>query len=226
MGWAVLAALALIAAAALWFGGFPRRLWTIPATALTLGAAGYAWQGSPGLAGHSVTTAKQSVETDQDMIDMRDAMFGRFDMAYRYLGAADAMTRIGSHRNTVKLLQSGVAQAPKSPVLWTWLGIAIADSDGGLVTPASKYAFDQAMLVAPDHPGPPYFYGLALVRSGQIVAARPWWVRAVELTPEGTSYRPDLVAQLGRMDGFLRDQGVAVPAGPEPSPSPTPAATP
>ncbi len=42
--------------------GFPRRLWMVAATALMLGAAGYALQGNPGLAGHPVTTAEVPVD--------------------------------------------------------------------------------------------------------------------------------------------------------------------
>ena len=45
MGWLMLALVAVAAGLLLALTGYPRRLWTIAATALTLGATGYAWQG-------------------------------------------------------------------------------------------------------------------------------------------------------------------------------------
>ncbi|MEI9852508.1 MAG: cytochrome c biogenesis factor-like protein [Sphingomonas sp.] len=207
MGWAMLAGFALVTAVALWLGGFPRRLWTIPATALTLGAAGYAWQGSPELAGHPVTTVEEKGQVDPGLVELREAMFGRFNYTSRYFGAADAMTRIGARGTAVRVMLGAVHDVPQSAALWTGLGMALADNDNGMVSPSAKYAFDKAMELSPEHPGPPFFLGMAYVRSGQFAAARPLWVRAVELAPAGASYRAELEAQLTRLEQFVAERG-------------------
>ena len=103
MGWIVLIAIAAAAAALLWITGFPRRLWTVPATALMLGAAGYAWQGSPGTIGAPVAAKEQKGEVDPNLVALREMLFGRFNLEFAYFIAADAMTRSGD---------------PKAAVIW------------------------------------------------------------------------------------------------------------
>ncbi|MCW3835547.1 tetratricopeptide repeat protein [Sphingomonas canadensis] len=224
MGWAMLLGLAVLAFAGLWFGGFPRRLWTIPATALTLGAAGYAWQGSPDQPGHPVAAVERKGEIDPGLIEIRETMFGRYNTAYSYFGMADAMTRIGARDSAVRAMLGAVQKEPKNAGLWTWLGVTLAEHDGGMVSPASAYAFRRAMELAPDHPGPPFFMGLAQVKSGQFAAARPLWERAVALSPADASYRSLLEAQLARLDEVLAaGAGQGAPAGPPEPAAPEPA---
>ena len=55
MGYFWLAAIGVGAFALLAVLKVNRVLWTMVAAALMLGAAGYAWQGQPGLAGHEVS---------------------------------------------------------------------------------------------------------------------------------------------------------------------------
>jgi tetratricopeptide (TPR) repeat protein len=215
-GWLMLIAFAALAAALLAALRFPKRLWTVAATALTLGAAGYAWQGKPDLPGHPVSTEKAGAEVDPDLIAMREAIFGRFNLEYSYFQQSDAMARLGEPELAAKAMIGAVAKVPDDAALWTWLGMTLADSDKGLVTPASQLAFEKAIALGPKHPGPLYFYGLALARSGKTAEGRALWVRAIALTPEKMAYRADLVAQLERLDAFIAAQGGAVPVEPAP----------
>lgn len=203
MGWVMLLAIALGAALLLWLTGFPRKLWTVAATALTLGAAGYAWQGSPGLGGHPVTAVKKTNEIDPEVIAIRDAMFGRFNFTWGSFMRADAMTRAGAPDTAVRAMILTTRQASGDAGAWTWLGIKLAENDGNQVSPAAKFAFDRALQLAPQHPGPPFFYGLALIREGRFDEARPLWAKAAELTPEKASYRPALLVRLFLLDQFL-----------------------
>lgn len=212
MGWVMLIGLAVLAGLLLWAIGFPRRLWTIPATALTLGAAGYAWQGSPDVAGTSVAQKEERVEIDPEIVALRDALFGRFNFAWTHFMRSDAMTRIGARSTAVRAMLLAVQQGPRDPAVWTGLGMAFADHDGGLVSPASRFAFDRAMAVHPTHPGPPFFLGLAYVRAGQLAEARTYWARAVELAPAEASYREALVMQLERLDRVIAMQAGQVQA--------------
>jgi cytochrome c-type biogenesis protein CcmH len=212
MGWAMLLAFALFTAALLALLRFPRQLWMVAATALTLGAAGYAWQGSPDLAGNPMVHAEKKGTVDAGLVEMREALFGRFNSSYAYFAIADAMTRDGSPENAAKAMLGAVKALPKDAALWTGLGTAMADRDGGLVTPAARLAFDRAIALAPQHPGPYYFLGVALIKGGQPAEARQYWAKAVQLAPPLQPYHDPMVAQLRQLDAFLASNGVAPPA--------------
>ncbi len=71
------------------------------------------------------------------------------------------------------------------------------------------------MALAPTHPGPPYFFGLTLARSGAYAETRALWVKAVALTPEKGTHREVLSEQLRRLDEFIgQGAGEAVPQQP------------
>jgi cytochrome c-type biogenesis protein CcmH len=204
MGWIVLLAIALLTGAVLIAIRFPMRLWTVGATALTLGAAGYAWQGSPGLAGHPVAAVEKSGEVDPGEVLLRDAMFGQFNHEWNTFNQADAMIRGGKPGYAVTIMRAAVIKTPDNAALWVGLGNTLSVHDRG-VSPAARFSFDKAMALAPRHPAPPYFLGLAYIRMGQLAEARPYWVKAVELTPETISYREVLVAQLDLLDRRLAE---------------------
>lgn len=226
MGWLMFLGVALVAAVLLWCTRFPRKLWTIPATALMLGAAGYAWQGSPGLPGHPVAADEKAGDVDADMVALRDALFGRFNFDFAYFTAADAMTRAGSPRGAVNVMIGAVRKAPKDAPLWAVLGLKLAEHDGNQISPAARFAFERGIALWPQHPGMHFFYGLAYVREGKFEEARPYWAKAVELTPAKASYRNELLVRLFLLDRLLearaaQERGEAVPA-PTPTPTPTP----
>lgn len=207
MGWVWLLVLALASGLLLWRSGYPRGLWTVAATALMLGAAGYAWQGSPGMAGHPVAAEAKTGEVDPELVALREAMFGRFDFAFSYFVAADAMTRTGSPGSAAAVMIGGVRKAPQDGALWTGLGLKLAEHDGNQVSPASRFAFERAMALMPQHPGPYFFYGLAEIREGRFAEARPLWAKAVALAPATASYRGELLVRLMLLDRFLAAQG-------------------
>ena len=228
MGWTMLLIVGVLTALVLVAIRFPMRLWTIAATALTLGATGYAWQGSPGLAGHPVAQADKKGEVDPVEVLLREAMFGRFNLNWGYFNMADAMTRDGSPDLAVVAMQGGTLKAPGDAAIWTGLGSKLAEHDRG-VSPASLFAFNRAIELSPRHPGPPFFLGLAYVRAGQLAEARPYWARAVSLAPEEAGYREVLVAQLDWLDRRLAEaaarqrEALGVAPTPEATHTPTPA---
>jgi tetratricopeptide (TPR) repeat protein len=201
----MLAGMAALTGALLWLIGFPRRLWTVAATALTLGATGYAWQGSPGLAGHPVSQEGAKVDIAPDLIELRDAMFGRFGFEQGNFMRADAMTRAGAPRTAVFVMQDAVIKAPNNVAAWTGLGTTLSEHDKG-VSPAARFAFDRAIALSPKHPGPPFFLGLAYIRAGQFAEARRYWALAAQLAPETAPYREELIIRLGLLDRFIQEQ--------------------
>lgn len=212
MGWVMLVLVALAAGGLLVLIGYPKRLWTVAATALTLGATGYAWQGHPAVAGHSVEAHDEKVDVPEEIVKVRDAMFGQFGFDWTHFMQADAMIRSGSPSAAVKVMQDGVFRAPNDAAMWTGLGTALADHDKG-VSPASRFAFDKAMALWPKHPGPPFFLGLALARSGQLAEGRTYIARAAALTPATVSYKADMVMWLDLIDGSIARQSQAAPQG-------------
>jgi len=203
MGWIALGLVAVAAAAALWLLGVARPLWSFIGAGLMLGATGYAVQGRPDLPGHPVAAFARPIALDQGLIELRGDMLGRYTGEAAYFTLADALTRAGNPQAAVRILLGGVAYAPKSYVLWTWLGMAYAQHDGGAVSPAARLAFEQAMRLAPRHPAPPFFLGVALIQSGDFAGARPYWARALALTPTGLSYRPAIAERLAILDKYL-----------------------
>lgn len=203
MGWVALVLLVGLAIGVALAAGLPRALVSLMGAALALGAAGYALQGRPGLAGAPVLVAdRQTTPMDPAMVELRTKMFGRFNAAQPFFYAADALGRGGSFRSAITLLQGGVNAQPANAALWTGLGTAYAEHDRS-VSPAARLAFARALQVAPKHPGPPFFLGLALVRSGQFREAQRWWNRAYALTPDRMGFKADINARLAVLEAFL-----------------------
>jgi tetratricopeptide (TPR) repeat protein len=214
MGWLVFGGFALLAAALLLIIRFPKRFWTVPAMAVMLAGAGYAWQGQPGLPDHPVEGVASVRPLDPDLIAAREGLFGRFNFDYSYFMAADAMTRAGAPQLAANVMLGAVRKAPNDLGLWSGLGLALAEHDGDQLSPAARYAFDKAETLAPNHPGPPFYHGIALARAGDLEAARQAWGKALRLVPPGASYRDDMVGVMLKLDPALAAvaQGAQPPA--------------
>jgi cytochrome c-type biogenesis protein CcmH len=202
-GWLVLGGFALLAVALLLLIRFPRRYWTVPAMAVMLAGAGYAWQGQPGLPDHPVEGVASVRPLDPDLIAAREGLFGRFNFDYSYFMAADAMTRAGAPQLAATVMLGAVRKAPIDAGLWAGLGLALTEHDGDQLSPAARYAFDKAETLAPNHPGPPFYRGIALSRSGDSDAARRAWGKALRLLPPDAAVRNDMVSVMLKLDPDL-----------------------
>ncbi len=203
MGWIMLAIIGGAAAVLLWRLGVPRILWTTAAAALMLGAVGYTLQGSPNRAASPAKPKIDSAELAADVQALRGAMFSRFTADAAYQTAADAMIRAGEKGSAVKVTLGGIDHYPRSIQLWTQLGSVLVTHDGDNMSPAALFAFRRAIQLNPRHPGPPFFLGLGYVQSGRLAEARPWWARALALTPANASYRGEIAERLMLLDQFL-----------------------
>jgi len=195
MGWIALAWIGAAAAALLWLLGLPRSLWSFAGAALMLGAAGYALQARPELPGAPVAPAKMAQADDPGQTkvrELRGEMFGRFTSIDGFFFPADALVRGGDPDKAAKVMLGGVRSSPQDASLWTWLGMTLVEADGGTMSPAAGLAFRRAVTLAPKHPGPAFFYGLAQARAGQLEPALAWLRKARELTPATATYRDDV----------------------------------
>ncbi|MDQ2878833.1 MAG: hypothetical protein M3R41_07140 [Pseudomonadota bacterium] len=203
MGWVSLALIGVMAAAVLALLGVPRPLWSFAGAALMVGATGYAVQGSPALPGHPVTAGTAAIAVDPGLIALRARMFGDFTAENAFLLGSDAFMRGGDTQGGVDYVLAGLKLSPQSAMLWTGLGTAMAQHDGNTMSPAALFAFRRAITLAPRHPGPYFFLGIAQVRAGAFPQARGAWMRALALTPPGTSYRGEIVGRLVLLDRYL-----------------------
>lgn len=203
MGWVSLAALAAMAAGALMLLRIPRLLWSISGAALMLGAAGYAVQGNPALSVQPAQPSRDFRDAGEVLVDLRTDMFGRYGADSAYLTAADALSRGGSHRYEVEAILGGIRAAPRSVQLWTALGDALARHDADQLSPAARFAFDQARRLDPRHPGPLFFLGMAQLRSENFAGARDSWRKALVRTAASAPYRGEIAERLAVLDQLL-----------------------
>ncbi|MDH7972265.1 hypothetical protein QH494_08725 [Sphingomonas sp. AR_OL41] len=215
MGWLALALIGIAAAGALRLIGVGRDMFWFVGAALMLGATGYALQGSPSVPSHPVTANATPIEVDSGLVALRGKMFGIATGEAAFMGTSDALIRGGDLRSASSLILSGIHQSPRSAMLWTGLGTVLAQHDGDTMSPAALFAFRRAVALAPDHPGPPFYLGVAFIRAQQLPAARAAWARALQLTPPTADYHAELAERLALLDRFLAENAGA-PGAPAP----------
>ena len=201
MGWLTLLALAAGSLGILWMLGVRDGLLTASAAALLLGSAGYAFQGRPDLPASPASGS--GAHEFLPLTDARHAFFGSFTPAETWLRMSEALARDGQSEDAVNILQNAVRRYPGDAQLWIGLGNALVDHARGL-TPPAELAYQRAAQLAPGHPGAPFFYGLALARSGDKEGAIAAWNEILKNAPANASWRP------------LVEQGVATLSRPSP----------
>lgn len=200
MGWLIVLGLVIVVGAMLWrWGKLPRSAFEPVAAALLLGLAGYALQGKPEVPGKPVQPRAEGAKFDEKQAETRAQMGQRFGSGPNWLVAADGAMRAGLPQAAVTYIKSGLKENPRDPDLWVGLGNALIVHNGGMVSPAATYAFQRAADIAPEHPGPPFFMGLALAQSGQFPQARAIWSELLARTPAEAPWRADLEARLAQL---------------------------
>ena len=183
----MLAALALAALGLLWLLGVRGGMVTLAAAALALGCAGYAVQGRPGLAGSPNRVAARAPPLP--LTAARKAMMGQFTAADTWMTISDSYARRGKSQDAAGIMRSAIRARPNDYALWVGLGNALADHARTL-TPAARFAFARANALAPGHPAPRFFLGLALARSGDPGQALALWREVLAEAPADASWRP------------------------------------
>lgn len=190
-GWWMTALLAVAILAGLWrFSRFDRTMLQLVAAALMLGMAGYAWQGRPGLAGRPMPPPARQALPDSEFTKARGVMLGRFDDAARWLTIAEVYQRSGDTQSAAGVIGAGLRAHPDDAELWVGLGNALVLHGGGMMNPAAELAFQRAARLAPDHPGPKFFYGLALAQGGRFDQAERIWRNLLAAAPADVEWRP------------------------------------
>lgn len=187
-GFMILLALVAAVGGGLWWLGHLRgAALQLGLAALMVGSAGYALQGRPGLPG--VPREGQGRRPPLPLTEPRQAMLGRFNQSDRWITIAEGFASRGETADAVGVIRAGIRAHPRDAALWTGLGNALVDH-AGMMSPAATLAYQRAQRLAPRHPAPLFFHGLALARTGERDQALRLWREALAKTPEGASYRP------------------------------------
>lgn len=185
-----LASLALIVAATLaglWLLKLRGPVLTLAAAALMIGAAGYALHGRPSLEGAPDTAVTRPPSIP--LTKARKALMGQFTAADTWMTISESYAARGQTKDAVGVMNSAIRARPTDFAMWVGLGNALADH-ARLLTPAATFAFERAAELAPGHPAPPFFLGLAEARSGKADAAAARWKAILAAAPAEASWRP------------------------------------
>lgn len=187
MGWLILLLLVAASVGLLWLLRLRGGLLTGSVAALLLGASGYALQGRPSAPGEPAQAGEGHAVLP--LTEARHAFFGYFTPAESWLRISEALARDGKSEDSVGVLQNAVKRYPGDPQLWIGLGNALVDHARG-ITPPAELAYKRAAQLLPGHPAAPFFYGLALARSGDRAAAIQMWQEILKTAPKDAEWRP------------------------------------
>jgi cytochrome c-type biogenesis protein CcmH len=210
--WAILlglAAMGLVLLLMRMMGG-ARIGWEAIGTALLLGIAGYGLQASPDLPGAPKRAVERIAGDPQAIVAERKALDGNSATpGNNWVVVSDAFARQGQFADAAGVLLGAVESNPKDADAWLALGNALVGHAEGALSPAALYAYRTAAQAAPDHPGPPFFLGLAMAQSGRFAEARALWADVLERSPADAPWRTDLQERLARLDALILRQGQA-----------------
>ena len=187
----------------------PRKGWEAIGAVLALGTAGFVSQASLALPGAPKEPQQQVDKSGAALIEARRELASENAMPNqpnRWMVIADALSRNGQFGDAAGVVLGAVEKDPKNADAWLSLGNnLVAHADGNL-TPAAQYAYRRAAIADPQHPGPPFFLGLALAGSGKLAEGRALWADLLARTPADAPYRSDLAERLQRLDAFIAAQ--------------------
>lgn len=184
------------------------------AVALAAGFGGYAAVGSPGLPARPAPVVDPNPDLTPEAETASKALLDNFSDVRAWLTLSDALIRAGRTETAINALESGLEAIPGNSDLWVQLGVALVAHANGEVVPAARLAFDRAARLAPDHPAPSYFLGLAWLQSGESERALKVWGELKARSQPGAPWIPMLdrqvaTARMMQAMTFAQAQGAA-----------------
>jgi cytochrome c-type biogenesis protein CcmH len=136
---------------------------------------------------------------------------------------ADADRRRGDPHAAAARLGEAVRNNPRNAALWTAYGYALIAAGGDQPGPAAQLAFERAARLAPDDPGPRFFYALALTRMPRPEAyqqAFNEWGALLPSVPQGSLYRAAIAERIEAIEEAMATRTRIRPAPPPQAPAP------
>lgn len=208
MTWLFVILLALAAFAALaWLLRAPRAGWEAIGAALLVGIAGFAWQARPAQPGAPKPAAQSVRASGAAAVEARKALGdATVPAGDRWTMVADAFARNGQFAEAAGVVLGAVQQNPGNADAWLALANNLVAHAEGNLTPAALHAYRRAAEADPQHPGPPFFMGLALAQSGRLAEGREVWAQLLARSPKDAPWRADLARRLADLDAFIARQ--------------------
>lgn len=188
----------------------PRKGWEPIAAFLVLGLAGFAIQASPGQPGAPKEAEQRTDKSGAALVEARRQLASETAMPNQpnqWMVIADALSRNGQFGDAAGVVLGAVDADPRNANAWLSLANNLVAHAEGSLTPAAEFAYARAAEADPQHPGPPFFLGLAMATSGKLAEGRALWAQLLARTPADAPYRADLVERLKRLDAFIASQG-------------------
>lgn len=182
-----------------------RSSWTLLGAVLVFGLAGYAWQGSPEQPAAPKPPSVSANDSGEAVVAARRSLFDTGMPPADYLILSDAFARRGDYETAAGILKGRLDNNPVHGEGWLALGNALVEHAGGNVTPAAAEAYARAEEAIPGHPGPSFFLGAALLRSGDLRGARGVWQRLLDSSPDDAPWNDELRARIERMDQLIAE---------------------
>lgn len=216
IGWTAIAVLALatlgIGTALLWGR---RELWTLLASVLVFGLAGYAWQGTPDYRGAPAIASEDQPHGGEGLVDARREFFAPFDQPSRFVIVADGLARRGDFEQAAGLLGGVVARNPQDGEAWLALHVALVEHAGGRMTEPADYALRKAAEVLDTNLGPAFFAGIDALRGGELFEARQTWAAGLATAKPDAPGQEYLAERLAALDRMIEAFGAAAQAAGE-----------
>ena len=114
---------------------------------------------------------------------------GQFSAADTWMTISEGYAARGQTEDAVAVMNSAIRARPTDFAMWVGLGNALSDHARTL-TPGAQFAYVRAAELAPGHPAPLFFLGLAEARSGQPERALTRWRAILANAPADASWRP------------------------------------
>jgi hypothetical protein len=202
IGWLIFAIIALVILGLLaWPTRLGRPALMLVAAALFAAAAGYAWQGNPGLLGAPAAGRDEGMRGDTPFATERLRFLNHYGETGIVLGTADAFHRTGMDGAAAGLLRNAILKHPKDVDLRIGYAHALLMVARGNLTPAVTLAFDRADRIAkPGDPAPAYFRGLAQLESGDVAGAEQRWRALRAGLPAGSPWAAPLTQRLAMFE--------------------------
>ena len=177
------------------------------AAALMIGLAGYSLQGRTRLAGSPAAALPVKVLPPVLPVELAADFYGRFNAATPWIIIANGYMARGDGGNALATLSSAVRAAPRNSELWIALGNGFVTQNAGRMSPAAELAFAQSLHLAPQHPAPRFFYGLALLQQGRVDDSLKLWRDVLGEAPDDASWRPGLATRIAMVEALRNRSG-------------------
>lgn len=171
---------------------------------LTLGAPGLESRPAPRMtqapAPEADTEAAEGPSMPVLVNQLAERMARSPDNAEGWMLLGRSALAIGRPAQAARAFEKAADFDPDDPEAAIALGEALVQVAEGRVTPAAILAFSRASRLAPEHPAPRYYAGLARRQQGNLDEALAIWRSLLDAAPQDAPWRENVAVQVARAE--------------------------